>query len=157
MQEHTGPRPAGGPRRGGPGNHGLRDPAAADHCMQVLGRDTKNQMCSDEGPLTLERSKTVDEEISAKKAANESGRPFLSQRRRARDRSPWVSRAPAVGGKTATSNETIFQNSRNRPAIGIGSYDPDQTRGAIMLAAIINSIYREFVRSSLSGAKIAGG
>ena len=26
----------------------------------------KNQMCSDEGPLTLERSKTVDEEISAK-------------------------------------------------------------------------------------------
>jgi hypothetical protein len=120
----------------------------------------KNQMCSDEGPLTLERSKTVDEEISAKKAANESGRPFLSQRRhkeRARDRSPWVSRAPAVGGKTATSNETIFQNSRNRPAMGIGSYDPDQTRGAIMLAAIINSIYREFVRSSLSGAKIAGG
>jgi arylsulfatase len=27
---------------------------------------SKNQMCSDEGPLTLERSKTVDEEISAK-------------------------------------------------------------------------------------------
>ena len=26
----------------------------------------RNQMCSDEGPLTLERSKTVDEEISAK-------------------------------------------------------------------------------------------
>jgi hypothetical protein len=26
----------------------------------------KNQMCHDEGPLTLERSKTVDEEISAK-------------------------------------------------------------------------------------------
>ena len=26
----------------------------------------KNQMCQDEGPLTLERSKTVDEEISAK-------------------------------------------------------------------------------------------
>jgi arylsulfatase len=26
----------------------------------------KNQMCSDQGPLTLERSKTVDEEISAK-------------------------------------------------------------------------------------------
>jgi arylsulfatase A-like enzyme len=26
----------------------------------------KNQMCSDEGPLTLERSKTVDEEISSK-------------------------------------------------------------------------------------------
>ena len=27
---------------------------------------SKNQMCKDEGPLTLERSKTVDEEISAK-------------------------------------------------------------------------------------------
>src|SRR6266516_3785160 len=27
---------------------------------------SKNQMCQDEGPLTLERSKTVDEEISAK-------------------------------------------------------------------------------------------
>src|SRR5947208_6270592 len=27
---------------------------------------SKNQMCSDEGPLTLERSKTVDEEISTK-------------------------------------------------------------------------------------------
>jgi arylsulfatase A-like enzyme len=27
---------------------------------------SKNQMCSDQGPLTLERSKTVDEEISAK-------------------------------------------------------------------------------------------
>ena len=26
----------------------------------------KNQSCQDEGPLTLERSKTVDEEISAK-------------------------------------------------------------------------------------------
>jgi len=26
----------------------------------------KNQTCSDQGPLTLERSKTVDEEISAK-------------------------------------------------------------------------------------------
>ena len=26
----------------------------------------KNQTCTDEGPLTLERSKTVDEEISAK-------------------------------------------------------------------------------------------
>ena len=27
---------------------------------------SKNQMCKDEGPLTLERSKTVDEEISSK-------------------------------------------------------------------------------------------
>ena len=26
----------------------------------------KNQTCKDEGPLTLDRSKTVDEEISAK-------------------------------------------------------------------------------------------
>ena len=35
-------------------------------CVQVLRRHAKNQTCSDEGPLTLERSKTVDEEISAK-------------------------------------------------------------------------------------------
>ncbi len=43
----------------------------------------KNQMCKDEGPLTLERSKTVDEEISAKvvdfldrNAPKKTGKPF---------------------------------------------------------------------------------
>ena len=36
-------------------------------CVQVVRRHRrKNQTCKDEGPLTLERSKTVDEEISAK-------------------------------------------------------------------------------------------
>ena len=34
--------------------------------MQVSDGTAQNQTCSDEGPLTLERSKTVDEEISAK-------------------------------------------------------------------------------------------
>ena len=34
--------------------------------MQVLRRQLENQTCQDQGPLTLERSKTVDEEISAK-------------------------------------------------------------------------------------------
>ena len=35
--------------------------------MQVGRRHgAKNKTCKDEGPLTLERSKTVDEEISAK-------------------------------------------------------------------------------------------
>jgi arylsulfatase A-like enzyme len=34
-------------------------------CKSADG-SAKNQMCSDEGPLTLERSKTVDEEISTK-------------------------------------------------------------------------------------------
>ena len=34
--------------------------------MQVLRRHGANQTCKDEGPLTLERSKGVDEEISAK-------------------------------------------------------------------------------------------
>ena len=34
-------------------------------CKSVDG-EAKNQACKDEGPLTLERSKTVDEEISAK-------------------------------------------------------------------------------------------
>ena len=35
-------------------------------CVQVLRRHRQEQTCTDEGPLTLERSKTVDEEISAK-------------------------------------------------------------------------------------------
>jgi arylsulfatase len=44
----------------------------------------RNQMCSDEGPLTLERSKTVDEEISDKVVdfldrndPNKTGKPFF--------------------------------------------------------------------------------
>ena len=34
--------------------------------MQVADGTSKNMTCKDEGPLTLERSKGVDEEISAK-------------------------------------------------------------------------------------------
>ena len=41
-------------------------PAAAGALVQVLRRHGENQTCQDQGPLTLERSKTVDEEISAK-------------------------------------------------------------------------------------------
>ena len=45
----------------------MPDASAAGALVQVLRRHwRKNQTCSDEGPLTLERSKTVDEEISAK-------------------------------------------------------------------------------------------
>ena len=44
VQEHADPGRSRSPRLGG----------------------SKNQTCKDEGPLTLERSKTVDEEISAK-------------------------------------------------------------------------------------------
>jgi hypothetical protein len=33
----------------------------------------------------------------------------------------------------------------------------DQTMESIMLTTILNAIYREFLRTSLSGAKIAGG
>jgi hypothetical protein len=33
---------------------------------------------------------------------------------------------------------------------------PIKGRGAIMLIAILNSIYRELIRASLSGAKVTG-
>ena len=49
-----------------PQDHNLPDAAAAIlWCKSADGTEEK-QTCSDEGPLTLERSKTVDEEISAK-------------------------------------------------------------------------------------------
>ena len=47
-------------------DHGLSDPSAQRHLVHILRRHANNQTCKDEGPLTLERSKTVDEEISAK-------------------------------------------------------------------------------------------
>jgi len=34
---------------------------------------------------------------------------------------------------------------------------PIKQRGAIMFAAIMNTIYREFIRSSLSGTKVVRG
>ena len=43
----------------------LMPPRPVIHCKSSDGTE-KNQTCKDEGPLTLERSKTVDEEISAK-------------------------------------------------------------------------------------------
>jgi arylsulfatase len=43
----------------------LTPPRPVIHCTSYDGTE-KNQSCKDEGPLTLERSKTVDEEISAK-------------------------------------------------------------------------------------------
>jgi arylsulfatase len=43
----------------------LTPPRPVIWCKSVDGEE-KNQMCKDEGPLTLDRSKTVDEEISAK-------------------------------------------------------------------------------------------
>ena len=71
---------------------GAVDPATTD-CMtpprNVLwckssDGTSKNQMCCDEGPLTLERSKTVDEEISAKvidfldrNDPRKTGKPFF--------------------------------------------------------------------------------
>ena len=57
---------AGGPRRGRSEDHALPDAAAPGPGVQVLDGTSKNQTCTDEGPLTLERSRTVDEEISAK-------------------------------------------------------------------------------------------
>ena len=43
----------------------LTPPRPVISCTSSDGT-SKNQTCKDEGPLTLERSKTVDEEISAK-------------------------------------------------------------------------------------------
>ena len=43
----------------------MTPPRPVIHCTSSDGTE-KNQSCKDEGPLTLERSKTVDEEISAK-------------------------------------------------------------------------------------------
>ena len=55
------------PRRGGSEDDDLPDAAAPGDLVHVVRRHRgKNQTCTDEGPLTLERSKTVDEEISAK-------------------------------------------------------------------------------------------
>jgi len=54
------------------------------------------------------------------------------------------------------SNETIFWTQRSRSETTVCSYCTIKQRGAIMLTAILNSIYRELIRASLSGAKIAG-
>ena len=67
VQEHADPRRPRGPRRRGPQDDDLPDAAAPGALVQVLRRHGEEpDDASDEGPLTLERSKTVDEEISAK-------------------------------------------------------------------------------------------
>jgi hypothetical protein len=49
---------------------------------------------------------------------------------------------------------------RSQPETKMGSNDrdrtSDQTMESIMLAIILNAIYRQFLRTSLSGARIAG-
>jgi arylsulfatase A-like enzyme len=61
----------------------LTPPRPVLHCKSSDGT-AKNQTCKDEGPLTLERSKTVDEEISSKvvdfldrNAPKKTGKPFF--------------------------------------------------------------------------------
>ena len=63
--EHADPRPPEVPGAVDPSDDALPDPAAPGALVQSPDGTAKNQMCKDEGPLTLERSKTVDEEISA--------------------------------------------------------------------------------------------
>jgi arylsulfatase A-like enzyme len=62
----------------------LHDPATAGHPLYVSDGTEANQSCKDEGPLTLERSKTVDEEISAqvidfldRNDPEKTGKPFF--------------------------------------------------------------------------------
>src|SRR5207249_3237296 len=66
VQEHADPRSARGPGRRGSENDDLSDAAAPRPRVHVFRRQARNQKCKDEGPLTLDRSRTVDEEISAK-------------------------------------------------------------------------------------------
>jgi len=61
----------------------MTPPRPVIHCTSKDGTE-KNQTCKDEGPLTLERSKTVDEEISAKvidfldrNDPKKTGKPFF--------------------------------------------------------------------------------
>ena len=57
---------AGGTGRGRSENDGLPDASAPRPVVQVRTAQPGTQQCIDQGPLTLERSKGVDEEISAK-------------------------------------------------------------------------------------------
>ena len=67
VHEHADPGPCRGSRRGGSARQRvcLTPPRPVLPCKSSDGT-ARNQTCKDEGPLTLERSKTVDEEISAK-------------------------------------------------------------------------------------------
>jgi Sulfatase len=66
MQEHADPRRPGSPGAVDPKTTiCLTPPRNVLWCHSSDGTE-KNQSCKDEGPLTLDRSRTVDEEISAK-------------------------------------------------------------------------------------------
>ena len=66
VQKHAGARPSRGSRRGGSEDHAVHDAAASGNLLQASDGTEANQTCSDEGPMTLDRSKIADEEISAK-------------------------------------------------------------------------------------------
>jgi hypothetical protein len=66
VHEHTGAWAFRSTWRRGPQDDALRYAAASSiACTSDDGTD-QNQTCKDEGPLTLDRSRTVDEEILAK-------------------------------------------------------------------------------------------
>ena len=66
MQDDSDSRNSESPGRSGPEDRQLPDAAAPRPLDEILRRHGgKNQTGKDEGPLTLERSKTVDEEISS--------------------------------------------------------------------------------------------
>ena len=58
VQEHAGSRPLRSARRRGSEDHAVPDAAAPGHCLHVPDGTEATQTCKDEGPLTLERSKT---------------------------------------------------------------------------------------------------
>ena len=66
MQEHTGPWLARGPERRGSQDNELPDAAASGDLVHVVRRDRANQTCKDQGPLTLERSRGIDDTIAQK-------------------------------------------------------------------------------------------
>jgi hypothetical protein len=67
-------------------------------------------------------------------------------------------RVATAPGLSRVSNETIFRSRRSRPETEIRSNVPIRQWGSIMLALILNSIYREILKSSLSGIrKVAAG
>ena len=85
LQEHPDPGSRRGPRcrRSARPRLCLTPPRPVLACTSSDGTE-KNQSCKDEGPLTLERSKTVDEEISAKvidfldrNDPEKTGKPFF--------------------------------------------------------------------------------
>jgi hypothetical protein len=52
--------------------------------------------------------------------------------------------------KPFLTRREAFQKQRRRRLLG------DQNRGFVMIALILNSIYRHFLRTSIYGAKVAG-